>query len=213
MLKDFLSRRRKSDGGSAELISLIIIIPLVLGILFTMIDTSIYFSNRSTIQAVARDGARTVAIMGGNGTRNTQTAIEKEYGLPISVCSDPVLAEESVVDALDGTQTAIECNMLKTLANTVGLTNIKVNSVECTPTSANAIGTRTSCSVSWNYGSIPGSGLTFIKKRNSDGSRNEDSGLVATNITVGTSESEVNLSEVPLVPRSPGFVFGSSPGT
>ena len=49
------------DRGDSELVSLVLLIPLIVGILFTMIDMSVYFSNRAQIQSAARDAARTVA--------------------------------------------------------------------------------------------------------------------------------------------------------
>ena len=68
------------DRGDSELVSLVLLIPLIVGILFTMIDMSVYFSNRAQIQSAARDAARTVAIMGGNGTSLSGTPIEVKYG-------------------------------------------------------------------------------------------------------------------------------------
>lgn len=54
------------ERGDGEIITMLFFIPLLLAIIFTIIDISMYFSTRSSIQNAVRDGARQVALYGGN---------------------------------------------------------------------------------------------------------------------------------------------------
>lgn len=184
-------KRLWSDRGDSELVSLIIVLPLVLAILFTIIDTSIYFSNRAVVQTAVRDGARTVAIMGGNGTNTKATPIEKKYGASISSACAGLATNQAVATAyVPGVSTVIECAALQTYAKDPSLINVKITSLKCTPTVSRGIGAKTTCTVEWEYGSIPGSVLGFIQ-------------LSKENTTVGMSESEVDFTGGnPLVPDS-----------
>lgn len=184
-------KRLRSDRGDSELVSLIIVLPLMLAILFTIIDTSIYFSNRAVVQTAVRDGARTVAIMGGNGTNTTATPIEKKYGASITNACAGLSTNLAVSSAYKpGVSTVIECSALQTYAKDPSLISVKITDIKCTPTVSRGIGTKTTCTVKWDYNSIPGSVLGFIR-------------LAKDNTNVGTSESEVDFTGGnPLVPDS-----------
>lgn len=185
-----MRKRTKTDRGDSELVSLLILLPIVLGILFTMIDSSVYFANRAQMQAAARDGARTVAIMGGDGTPSRATPIEKRYGVTkAQACKDldksPVTA---AVYAAKGSQlTPIECQVLQSYS-TAGLVSVEVTNVVCGPQRTVNVGAKTECTVDWAYSSIPGSTLGFIK-------------IGKENTTKGSAESEVDLRDVSLVDR------------
>lgn len=184
-----LKTKLKSDKASSEIVSALIILPIVFAILITMIDSAIYFSNRAQIQSTVRDAARSVAIMGGNGTDTTETPIEKKYGQNRNTLCDSIKGNESVSEALNsGKLTAIECNTLSTIANSSGLVNIKITSIKCDPEITDSISERTSCGVEWKYNGLPASGLSFIQNGK-------------TSKTVGTSETEVNMSGQQLVNR------------
>lgn len=182
MVKDFFKQFRSDRGDS--LVSAVIVLPLIIFLIFTAIDFSLYMGNRGMIQGIARDGARTVAIMGGDGTNNKGTTIEKAYGASrASACND--------LDAASGyksTNSAIECDLIKNLKNSKGLVNIQVNSVTCSPQYTTYIGQRVSCEIDWEYKGIGVSGLTFIDSTDSVK-------------TTGTSESEVALTSSDLVAR------------
>lgn len=166
----------KSDRGDS-LVSFIIVVPVLLMILITSVDYGIFMLNRGQIQAVARDAARTVAIYGGNGDASKATPIENAYGVPRGlVCSS---VGGWGVDA--STSSAVECNTAKALQQQRGLVNVKVKKIECTPRVATSIGERVSCDISWEYGGVAGSFLSFI-----------DYGGVKH--AVGTSESEVRYN-------------------
>jgi len=191
MLKK-LTKKLNSDKGDS-LVSTIIIFPLMIIMLVTAIDFSIYMANRGQIQGIARDGARTVAIMGGNGTNKQGTAIEAKYG---NARSESCAGLES--EAFTSKSTSIECNIIRNLENYKGLVNVEIKAVKCTPQKANFIGQRVSCEISWKYGGIPGSTMTLMRNA---ASFNSDPALQGLNTTAGSSESEVNLNGVSLVNR------------
>jgi Flp pilus assembly protein TadG len=178
-MKFSIFKRMRSDKGSSELISLIILLPIVLAILFTMIDASIYFSNRAQVQAAARDGARTAAIMGGDGTATTATPIELKYGVPRSTACVGLSTSPMTKTAYKpATTSAIECQVLQAFTRNSSLISVEITSVICTPSVTAAVGSKTTCTVDWDYNSIPGSSLGFIK-------------IGQSNTVVGTAEAEV----------------------
>lgn len=187
MFKNVLKRLR-SDRGDSNVVSLVIVLPLLVGLLFTIFDISCYFANRAYVQTVAHNGARTISIMGGNGTATTQTAIEKKYGLDRTTICNEVASGGISAAAKKSTSTAIECNMMVALQEASGLINVSIQSVKCTPSVTNSIGQRTSCEIQWQYGGTPGSGMSILQ-------------LGKQNVTAGSSESEVNLGGA-LVARS-----------
>lgn len=65
--KRMVARNRNHEQGS-DIITTLFMIPFVLGLIFVLVDVSSYFQTRSTVQNITRDGARQVALYGGNGT-------------------------------------------------------------------------------------------------------------------------------------------------
>lgn len=190
-----LKKRATSDRGDSELVSLIILLPLVVAILITLVDVSIYFSNRAVIQGAVRDSARTVAIMGGNGDSKLATPIEKKYGEKRGAACKGLEGDDVTKKAYNpGSSTAIECHALQAYAENAGLVNVEVTSLKCDPPKTEKIGEKTQCIVEWNYGHVPGSGLNLF--------RNDKGKIIGSeNTTVGKSESEVNMSHIDLVDR------------
>lgn len=185
-----LRRKLKDDRGSSELIAIILGFPLILFTMFSVIDISAYFVNLSSVKSVAQDGARTVAIVGGMGTATMATPLEARYGLTADAC-DSIVKGSSLYKA---TSTPVECQVMKNMMATK-LINTEVTEVTCTPMITKAVGDSTSCTVKWTYGGVPLS--FFMLDRVARGS---DSFYV--NTSIGTSEAEVGLSGVALVPRS-----------
>lgn len=186
-----LFKDNKDDRGNA-LVSSLFIFPLLIVMLITTVDFSMYLNNRAQIQGVARDGARTVAIMGGNGNATQGTPIEKQYGQSRASACNAVSGSK----AFNSSSTAIECNMIASLDNHKGLVNVDVTGVKCSPTQANFIGQRVACEVRWVYGGMPASMLSMLQ-----GSSGNSEGLRGVSVTAGSSESEVNLNGVTLVSR------------
>lgn len=51
-----------------DIVTTVLLLPIMVFLLFTMIDVSYYFQARSIVQSTAQDGARMVALYGGEGT-------------------------------------------------------------------------------------------------------------------------------------------------
>jgi Flp pilus assembly protein TadG len=160
----------------------------MVALLITMIDTSIFFSNRSQIQSAARDAARTVGIMGGNGTAAQATPIEVRYGLDRSTACARVTAGSPAAAALKSSSTPIECNLMAALSESRGLINTTFSSVTCSPTFTARVGANVKCEVQWSYGGIPGSALTLVTNADT-----EKAGVAGQQTTSVSSTSEVGI--------------------
>lgn len=170
--------RLKSDRGDGELITLIIALPLLLTVVFTIIAGAIYFENRSTVNDVTRSSARTVAILGGTSAN----ALSNKYGQTASDACATVGDYPMVKQAYSAkSSTAIECNLMKSLATTKGLVNVTVTKVSCDPTVTTYVGQRVSCVVNWKNKGVSTLGLNFI-------------GLPVDSVSVGTAQSEVAMT-------------------
>lgn len=193
MLKK-LMKRFASDSGNS-LVTLVIVLPLVVTFLITPIDFAIYSNNRSQLQSVARDAARTVAIMGGNGTQYTQTPLERQYAdttTPGARCGwEDFPADSRAFEAYGKGLTTIECRTALLLNGHSGLVNTKITDVNCNPVFTSFIGQDVTCEIEWEYGGIPGSVFSAL-------SFNRDQSVT------GTSNSEVKLESGDLVSRSGG---------
>lgn len=197
ILQKFKKKFSSDDGGSG-MITFLIIIPILLAFMITVIDTSVYFSNRSQVTAAARDGARTIAIMGGNGTNTTATIIEKSYGMNRGeACRESDFAP-GFKNAIKNTSTPVECNIVRSIQGNTGLISVSFDSpdtgVSCGPTISTSIGSRTYCEVTFDYNGLPGSPISWVKK--TDGS-----GLLGKSTVIASGESEVDLSNTPLQNR------------
>jgi hypothetical protein len=193
-----IAKKLKGDKADSSLISLVIMIPLLVGLMITMIDTAIYFADRAQIQSIAKSGSHTVAIMGGNGNESLSTAIEAKYGLTKAETCSKVKTGGIASAAKTAKSTAIECNMILGVNDTVGLVNVNVNSVKCNPPKTGAVGARTTCEIKWIYGGIPGSALSFLRSSPIAGT---GSVLAKEQITAASSESEVDLTNTYFVER------------
>jgi Flp pilus assembly protein TadG len=56
---------KKRESGDSEIVSMLILTPIALFLLFAMISISSYYQARSTVQEAASAGARQVALYGG----------------------------------------------------------------------------------------------------------------------------------------------------
>lgn len=188
----------ESDDGASSIITFLIVVMLMLGFMITIIDVSVYFSNRSQITAAARDGARTIAIMGGNGTHDKATIIEKSYGISRAQACRGSDFKPGFAPAVKSTSTPVECNVLRNIQNNTGLISVSFDSsdtgVKCGPSIATAIGSRTYCEVTYKYNGLPGSPIGWLKT--SDGYS-----LLGKSVVIASGESEVNLSNSPLQNR------------
>lgn len=187
MFKVF-AKRSKSDRADSTIVSTLFVIPLAIAILITIIDVSIFFANRTQINASAREGARTAAIFGGSGTESRQTEIERAYGNKTACADLQVALAGNTNEGVIIPKTPVECHTFLSLLNNNSLISVVIQSVSCSPDfttdATGGIGSETKCEVKWAYNSVPGSGLSFIK--NSEGES-----PFSTSISVGTSSVEV----------------------
>ena len=191
-----LKKKMREERGDSTLVSTILVIPLVIGILITMIDTSVYFANRGQVLESVRDGARQVAIFGGDGTATEATPLQKAYGLSRTSSCSGLATNDMVKTAVKSTTSAVECGVLKNLSNTNGLVSIRVTGITCgaatsagafTGSKTSSIGQQVGCDLKWVYDSIPGSGLSFMNTLKGQ-----------TNSTKVNTTSEVSLNGINL---------------
>lgn len=62
---DKLKTKRSKESGS-DVVAVVMLIPIIVILLFTMIDVSYYFQARSAVISATKDGARMTALFGGS---------------------------------------------------------------------------------------------------------------------------------------------------
>ena len=182
-----LQSRRSSDRGDSQLVTFVLVMPLLFMFVVTMIDTSIYFANRGEVQQIVRDGARQVAVLAGDGTATTRTRLEESHGME-GTCD--LLADSA---ARTANRTEVECQVLKRW-ETASLTNVVVERVDCGPSFVAQVGDETYCDVRWIYGGVPGAITNFIRGE-------EDEPALRVNHTRITRKAETSTSGISPVPR------------
>ncbi len=161
--------RRCTDGralDSGNVVEFIFIVPLLVAFLLSGIDSAIYMSNRAQLQNLARNGARTVGIAGGTGTAGTPTNIGGKYSAlfnSATACSTATAATGIAAGAVNASSTPVECQMASAVNATRSLIQVQVSSISCTPQVSAKVGEQTSCTITWTYGGIPGSALSFFQ--------------------------------------------------
>lgn len=134
-LRKRLQVLRKEDRGASDIITILFLLPILLLLIFSMIDLSLYVMARSTVQGVARDGARQVAMWGGNES------------------------------SLRGKASAPTANMKTALVHGNGNCKpsacTKAPVIQCTPKQTSAAGDNVSCSVTYSYRSVTGNYSLF----------------------------------------------------
>lgn len=131
-----------NEKGAAEVVALLLSIVLLISICLISLDIGMFYNNRSTIQSVARDGARTVAILGGAGDDKTMTVLEKAYG----------------------TTQPVSKTVEKSLKEHPALANVEIKKVECGPKISAHVGDETYCKVTFKYHPLPGDPLNLVSK-------------------------------------------------
>ena len=207
-----LFSKLRKDRGDSTLVSTVIVIPLIVAILITIIDTSMYFSNRAFLINATRDAVRTVAIFGGNGSNASETPLERAYGANYSPCAGNLRSNPMIDTPYDPatSSTNIECQLMTNLGASAGLVNVKIKDVKCGPNISTFIGQQAYCEVSWTYDGVPGSGLTLLRSSGNNMQALAGNGLAANKgldgvqVTRVTTTTEVNMSGIPCVSRSNG---------
>ena len=118
-------RSKLKDESGSEAIQALFTIPIFISLFFVIVDTSLYFSARSTVEDIARDAARQVAIQGGNNSPLNPTG--------------RTIAQETydVLVNANGNCTPGKCTAPPT--------------VTCTPTIVTSLGQDVSCTVIYNH--------------------------------------------------------------
>lgn len=62
-------RARRRDENGNDVITSVFMLPLIIGLIVTMIDVSTYFQARSEVQNITKNAARTIALVGGNSAK------------------------------------------------------------------------------------------------------------------------------------------------
>lgn len=187
--------KRLKSNRADSIVSAVFFFPLFIVILISGIDYSVYMSDRGQIQGVARDAARTVAIMGGNGTDTMQTPLEAKYGTSVTTACKNITSKQQA-------KTPIECNVVNSLQNNQGLVSTEITNVTCTPSNTTAIGQRVACTIKWYYRGIPGSALTIFREASSTGNQWDGQAAAASPQTVAaSSEAEVIIPSGDMVSR------------
>jgi len=169
------------DISDSNLISMVIMVPLFVALLITTIDLGIYFNLNTQITNIARDGARTVAIFGGNQRANNPIA--ETYGSwDSSIVCPPTLIVSSTgapIGRLSGNfreTTAptwlssassnwgvAECQIAKIAEQTINQrTQAEVTHVACGPARAN-LNQTVGCAIRWHYAGLPLSMFSFVR--------------------------------------------------
>lgn len=80
LVNKFREPRDYEDGS--DIVTTLFMIPFILGLIFVLIDVSSYFQARSSVQSIVRDGARQIALYGG-----------QQAGIPLNESGIPVATQ------------------------------------------------------------------------------------------------------------------------
>lgn len=203
--KSFMNRF-KSDRGDS-LVTALIVFPMTISIIISGIDYAMFLNNRSIIQNAARDGARTVSILGGNNDRDNKIA--NRYGINDKnknigtnqfatgtysggsyMCGSNRNAGGSLLQ-----RTAIECEIEKNLKSSP-LVQTEIYIITCDPWMTTRVGQNVFCEVQWQYQGLPLSSLGFTYNNNKQVKGFEDrydaegNGLASYMVTRGYASAE-----------------------
>jgi Flp pilus assembly protein TadG len=123
-IQETIQKARDDERG--DIITALFMVPFVLFMLFAFVNMAVYFQARSTVGNIARDGARQVALYGGNSK-----------SIPLNKTGKDV--SQVVFDTLysGGKCSLSNCS--------------QAPSVTCTPGTATTPGQQVSCSVTYYY--------------------------------------------------------------
>lgn len=119
----------KNERGSSELPVTLILLPLVIFLIFALIDVSFYMNTRSQVQSVLNQGVRQMALYGGNAAN-----------LPLNKTGKPVA-------------TIIHDNLWKNGACTLSGCTVEPV-VTCDVQKATYVGQPMSCTVVYDYSPV-----------------------------------------------------------
>lgn len=166
----------RSDDADSTVISTVLVFPILLMMLITMIEMPIFFSNRNLLQNDLRQGARTAAILGGNGA-NPANRLAATYA-DKAACSTRVdltdasggrTGSQVITSVYSGGKRVVKSNKDVVACETaVGIVQNKgyiafnVYNVNCGPDLTSRIGQSTWCEADYYYDGIPGGAMSLI---------------------------------------------------
>lgn len=175
----YVRREISSDDADSTIISTVLIFPILLMMLITMIEMPIFFSNRNLLQNDLRQGARTAAILGGNGKGEGGVAnkLAQTYA-DVNACNTRVSlsnasggSTEDVfikqVKTADGHQVVagddmVACETAVGIVQNKGYIAFNIYDVKCGPDLTKKIGQATWCEAKYWYEGIPGGSMSLI---------------------------------------------------
>lgn len=146
-----LDKKQKSNSGESNTIAFLFTVMFLIALSITLIDTGIYFMERNVVTNAATNGARLVSVYGGTGGVEG-TPIAKAYGTKID--------GKCVNNA-----NPVVCSVENELRGSPLTKATSVQSINCGPFNTASLGQRTYCEIKWSYQGVPGSALTFIKRK------------------------------------------------
>lgn len=149
-LNRFLNNRSQadSDKGSADLTVMVMFLPVIAGIVLSMIEANFYFGNKASYEALAEKGANTISIMGGAGSYDQQTNLEESFGRNTTQSDIDTCMEGSSKEATDAN--AVECWIVDAL-ETSPIAASSIIDVDCGPPTTANIGDRAYCTIEFSH--------------------------------------------------------------
>lgn len=187
-----IGARFRSDRADS-LVTAIIVFPLVVSLIITGVDFGMFLNAKSTMVNTARDGARSVAILGGNGSN----VISKKYGKPGNI------ATRANVTCND--LSSVECDLYDRLWATPPVmvdwgNEDKGNMshyIKCGPEKTSYVGEQVWCQIRWRYMGLPLSSLSLVslgkQKNGTDITPGEENPLGIEQVTKGYASAETNV--------------------
>jgi Flp pilus assembly protein TadG len=141
--KRFARNRFGRESGASDIVVTLFMMPIVLGLVFALIDISSYFQVRAQVQNITRDGARQVALYGGTSP-TIPLNVQKTGGTDVTSQVFAKLYKNG------------NCTLSACGSGTESGTAAKSPSVTCTPSIARTLNANATCSVTYYYRSIGG---------------------------------------------------------
>lgn len=195
----FRGLRKRVDDKGDSLVSLLLIIPLIFTMMLSALDVYFHQGNMATVQTLARDGARTISILGGddNGNKNS-SKLAKIHGVSKATACGALASMKNTTAASSNAYSSTECELATRVAmiDGRGMTNLKVTDVTCGPslTTAPAGQGMTYCSITWESKPLPFSVRSIAQA--TDPTHNYREATIC-----GTAETEVEMEGT----QSPNF--------
>lgn len=133
-------RLKTKEMGAADMIAALTLTPLVLMLIFAMIDLSLWLNTKAHIEASARDGVRVASNWGGTGN-NSKVRLN-----PTSQTVDSMI-KDKIYDSKKKTCT-------RSLCTKPPVVKCRVGSLSGTKVVASRAGETVRCQITYNYRSI-----------------------------------------------------------